>query len=737
MKLFQRTLWSFIGVIALQAALAGAALAAIFGSMQDEDAAREISTEAATAYESFNGWKLAFWKEINEAAEDRALARAVSASPDSPSSDDEAMRLLSRRLSASAASAMILRDKGTGVFRYMGPALPGLPDLSSFYYKKVHPYVEIAQARGNLWFVGAVRIAPGARRTLDLFILKKIDADLLGHLSYDPMVAIAAMVPGSGLKVAGMYSGPGGAPGAASSRLSFARDALVPSSFPGEGEAYAYYPRISGPGGPFSAVLRLTGFVADAGGEKPVLLAAVLSLAEYSARAARLQRSVLAVSLVVVAFTIIVALVLSGSIVSPVQSLSKAMRRIEGGDFRAEVRGPVSGELGELLEGFNGMARKLASDKLELEDYIAEIVGLKERGDGIIESIREGLAVIDPEGRVESANGSFRGLFGEAAGLPGAAIAGIDRGPFDEAFLETAREALRDRESRGGITRRAADGRSFELKLYPLVAATRPELARCIVVVEDVSERLEYEERVIQADRLASMGMLSAGVAHEINNPLSSILANVGNAISESGDPEVVGPLRVVEGETHRIARIVRQLLDFSAPRRQGGQADGARPRCDANAVARELVKLVGYPLRTEGRVEIVELLDPDCPEAAAPEDELKQVLLNLLKNALHAVGGAGRIKVETRAVGGGLELSVADDGPAIPDEILGRIFDPFFTTKAGAVPSGEAGAGLGLGLSVAYGIVTKRGGTIRAVNEPGGGVLFVVTLPAAFMEVR
>jgi PAS domain S-box-containing protein len=730
MKLFQRTLWSFVGVIGLQAALSGAALAAIFGSMQAEDAAREISTEAANAYESFNAWKLAFWKEINELAENPKLAAAVSSAGGSYASNDEAERILAQRLSFSVAQAMILRDTAAGSSRYLrAPPGSGFPDPTSFHIAKTHPYVEIIQARGNLWFVGVVRIAPGARRPLDLFILKKIDVDLLGHLSYDPMVAIAVMVPGGGPRMAGMYSGGIGVSGAAASTLSFARNAPLASGF--AGEAYASYPKVSGPGGPYSIALRLTGTVATEGGERPVLLGAVLSLVEYTARADRLQRSILSISFVVVAITIVVALVLSGSIVSPIRRLSKAMRRIEGGDYRAEVRGPVSGELGELLEGFNGMAGKLAADKLELEAYIAEIVGLKERGDGIIESIREGLALIDAEGRVESANGSFRGLFGEAAGLPGARIVEIDRGPFDEAFLEAAREALRDRESRGGITRRAADGRSFEIKLYPLVAATRPELARCIVVVEDVSARLEYEERVIQADRLASMGMLSAGVAHEINNPLSSILANVGNAVSESSDPEVVAALRVVESETHRIARIVRQLLDFSAPRRasmrRSGVPDEARPRCDANEVARELVKLVGYPLRVEGRVEFVELLDPDCPEAAIPKDELKQVLLNLLKNALQAVGGSGRIKVETKATEGGLELSVADDGPSIPDEVLGRIFDPFFTTKAG-----EAGAGLGLGLSVAYGIITKRGGTIRAINEADGGVLFVVTLPAA-----
>ncbi len=737
MKLFQRTLWSFVGVIALQAALAGAALSTIFGSMQAEDAAREMATEAANAYDSFNAWKLAFWKDINVLAEDAALARAVGAAALSPAWDQGVDRELSLRLSSSAAEAVALRDERIGISRYLvfrpEPSEAGLPDASTFFIRKEHPYVDIVSARGGFWFVGAVRIA----KRLDLFITKKIDADLVGHLSYDPMVAVALSMPGGGPTVVGRFSG-SGAGKAGERALAFAKSAISQAAGDAGDRAYVAYPRRAWLGGSFSMVVQRTGTIVLADGEAPVFLAAALSLDEYASREARLQRAVLAVSLIVVAFTIVVALLLSRSIVSPIRLLSRATRRIAEGDYRAQVRGPVTGphtgEIGELFDGFNGMARKLAADKLELEQRIAEIVGLKERADGIIESIREGLAVIDSEGRIESSNASFRALFGEAAGEKGALLEAIERGPFDEGIALAARGALHDKENRGGITRRAADGRTFEIKLYPLVAQSPPDGGRCIVIVEDASERLAYEEKVIQADKLASIGMLSAGVAHEINNPLSSILANLGNAISEARDPEAIASLRVVESETHRIARIVRQLLDFSAPRRApwGGRdwpGDSA-PRCDANAVARELVLLVGYPLRGVGRVEFRELLDPDCPKVAMAEDELKQVLLNLMKNALHAVGSEGRVLVETRATKCGVELYVSDSGPGIPAQVMARIFDPFFTTKASGAEEGDAG--LGLGLSVAYGLVTKRGGSIRAVNEPGGGALFLVALPAA-----
>jgi signal transduction histidine kinase len=732
MKLFQRTLWSFVGVIALQAGLAGAALTAIMGSMQAEDAAREIDAESSNAYESFNAWKLAFWKDINTLAEDGRLMRAVAESEGSPAWDRDVAQLLALRLSASPKAASV-RDEGTDLSRYidLGSTEAGLPDPGSFYIKKKHPYVEILSVEGSLWFVGAVRLAPRPSRKLDVFLLRKIDSDLVSHLSYDPMVAVAVSAPGG--SAAGRYSGPAASGKAGEEALALALDMLGPArgaSGAASDAAYVSYPRILWKGGSFAAVVSRTGSVAAREGEKPVLLAAVLSLADYGAREARLQRSVIAVSLVVVAITIIVALLLSRSIVSPISLLSLATRRIAGGEYGAEVAVTESGEIGELLAGFNGMSRKLAADKLELDEYIAEIVGLKERGDGIIESIREGLAVIDADGMLESANGSFRGLFPDSLVVSDMRLCDIERGPFDEGIVEAAREALRDRESRGGITRRAPDGRSFEIKLYPLVAATRAQDARCILIVEDASERLAYEARVIQADKLASIGMLSAGVAHEINNPLSSILANVGNAISESVDPETIASLRVVESETLRIGRIVRQLLDFSAPRPEGERPDDFPPRCDCNAVARELLLLVSHPFRGGASVEFRECLDPDCPEAAISEDELKQVLLNLLKNALHAVDSEGSIRVGTRTAGASVEISVADSGPGIPEGVIARIFDPFFTTGQ---PSAEkGGAGLGLGLSVAYGIVTKRGGSIRVTNEKGGGANFIVVLPAA-----
>ncbi|MGO8695931.1 MAG: sensor histidine kinase [Rectinemataceae bacterium] len=612
MKLFQRTLLSFAGAIFLQAALAGAALATIFGSMQTEDAARELKTEAESAYGAFNAWKLAFWKDINELAENGRLLHLVESARLSPSDVYAVEEALRQGLAGSGAESVFVEDgfSGRGRFLYRDPHDRGAPDGSRLSVARAHPYIEIVSTPEGLWFVGVVRIAPAARRPLDVFLLKRIDENLVSQLSYDPMVAV---VVSDGIRnILGRYPG---ASGDGRHPLENAGDFIGRIAGMRPENSYVLFPRRDGPAGSYAAVLQQSGSVSTPGGEATLTVSTVLSYELYEVRASRINGAVLAVSLIVAAFTIAAALALTRSIVDPVRRLSAAMRCVEEGDYGAAVQGRAGGELGELLTGFNGMARKLEADKSELDAYM--------------------------------------------------------------------------------------------------------------------SQRLAAEARMIQADRLASMSMLSAGVAHEINNPLSSILSNVQNLISEAPEGESVEALRIVERETKRIARIVRQLLDFSAPRYPGASSSEPFPRCSPAAVIDDLVILVGYPFRAEGRIRIVQDVAADCPDAAIAEDELKQVLLNLMKNALESIGERGTIVVGASAAPEGVELSVSDDGPGIPEEALGKIFDPFFTTKASRA---EGAVGIGLGLSVVYGIVTTRGGRISAENDPkgSGGAVLRVLLPAA-----
>jgi two-component system NtrC family sensor kinase len=249
-------------------------------------------------------------------------------------------------------------------------------------------------------------------------------------------------------------------------------------------------------------------------------------------------------------------------------------------------------------------------------------------------------------------------------------------------------------------------------------------------VAERTEQLRQAHQRLLQADRLASLGQLAASVAHEINNPLSGVLnysALMARILKEDGVPAERVPefrayLERVSEQTARAGRIVSDLLSFS--RRSKPQ----RVPADLNAIVRTTVSLVSHKLKLMA-VEAELRLDESLPRVCCDPSQVQQVALNLVMNAAEATRRhhAGRVSFSTRSAraGAAVELVVSDDGEGIPRELVDRIFDPFFTTK-------EEGKGLGLGLAVVYGIVQSHGGTIDVESRPGAGTTFTVTLPLA-----
>ncbi len=248
--------------------------------------------------------------------------------------------------------------------------------------------------------------------------------------------------------------------------------------------------------------------------------------------------------------------------------------------------------------------------------------------------------------------------------------------------------------------------------------------------VEERTEQLKLaQQKLMQADRLASLGQLSASVAHEINNPLSGVLnlsMLMQRVLKDDGIPkgreaEFRKYLDQVVAETARTGRIVSDLLAFS---RRGTPQ---RSDVDLNVVVGRTVSLVGHKLKLMN-VEVECALDAALPHVEADGSQLQQVVMNLVLNGAEATRkkGAGRLRVATRAVerGRGVVLEVKDDGEGMAPELKERIFEPFFTTK-------DEGKGVGLGLAVVYGIVQAHGGDIEVESAPGEGALFRVTLPA------
>jgi signal transduction histidine kinase len=229
------------------------------------------------------------------------------------------------------------------------------------------------------------------------------------------------------------------------------------------------------------------------------------------------------------------------------------------------------------------------------------------------------------------------------------------------------------------------------------------------------------ENRLVQAAKLAAVGEMAAGIAHELNNPLTSVTGFAELVLNDlPPDSPLRADLDLVIREARRARDVVRRLLDFAR------QSESARASASLNKVVEDVVALTRHLLHTNG-VELLLHLQEDLPWVLMDENQMKQVLLNLVHNALQAMPGGGQLEIRTAAfqkVGReGVIVSVRDSGVGIPPEIQTRIFEPFFTTKANR-------GGTGLGLSVTYGIVSAHGGEIELISQPGSGSTFTVWLP-------
>ena len=250
---------------------------------------------------------------------------------------------------------------------------------------------------------------------------------------------------------------------------------------------------------------------------------------------------------------------------------------------------------------------------------------------------------------------------------------------------------------------------------------------RALIFLRDVTQKRTQELSLLQAEKMSSIGILAAGVAHEINNPLNSV-AGYAEALQRrlKNCPELnddrrledFNPyLEVIVREVYRCKNIIDNLLSFSR------KSDGSRGRVDLNGIIREVLQLLQHKSRYES-ILVRESLAASLPVMHGDGGALRQVFLNLLLNAMQAITGEGTIEVSTRHAAGWLEASVTDDGSGIPAELIDQIWNPFFTTKT-------VGKGSGLGLALAYDIVKNHGGEIAVASTVGKGTEFIVRFPA------
>ncbi|MFI5279168.1 MAG: ATP-binding protein [Gemmatimonadales bacterium] len=353
---------------------------------------------------------------------------------------------------------------------------------------------------------------------------------------------------------------------------------------------------------------------------------------------------------------------------------------------------------------------------LQNASLIAILSTGKHEWEQLVDAIRPAIAVVDAAGGIRRANQAF-------AGLVGSPVTALTGRPWlfllPPAWADPVGRALSAPDGEGGEIR--TDQRTFSVRAHPL--SDEPGVS--VLLIEDVTETRRLQEQLIQSEKLSAIGQLIAGVAHELNNPLASVLG-FADFLSESGHmpAELAEPVRVIQQEAQRAAGIVRNLLTFA--RRQ----EPEHRHVDVGAILQRTVQLLGNELiglKVEPRLDIA----ADLPAVACSPNQLQQVFLNLINNGAQAIAAAGRggtVTISARPWLDGVAVEVKDDGPGIPDDLQQRVFEPFFTTKA-------AGQGTGLGLSISQGIIKEHGGRITLKSAPGEGATFTVELPAARPE--
>ena len=391
---------------------------------------------------------------------------------------------------------------------------------------------------------------------------------------------------------------------------------------------------------------------------------------------------------------------------------------------------PLSSEDMALLAAVAGqMATALENARLyrQLHVKARELDRLRAFNENILESLDDGLVVVDLDDKVVRWNTALETLYGVSrSAAAGRALDDL----FDGPCVEAVRAARRDSPTGAVLSRvplhcrGAKVGRTLIVNcaVVPLRTTVTEDGATegTVVIVEDVTSRVQFEEQLQISEKMASIGLLAAGVAHEVNTPLTGI-SSFTQMLLEGADPDDPRTrlLEKIERQTFRAAKIVNGLLNLSRP------ASGAVSELgvvDLNVVIADVLGLLEHQFATHS-VKLRRELSESPVLVLGIEHKLQQVFLNLFLNAKDAMPKGGWLSVRTAVDGNRVVAEVADTGSGIPNEYLARIYDPFFTTKA-------MNQGTGLGLSITYGIVREHDGAIDCDSQVGQGTRFVLSFP-------
>ncbi len=400
---------------------------------------------------------------------------------------------------------------------------------------------------------------------------------------------------------------------------------------------------------------------------------------------------------------------------TPIVDLEKGMNHLKAGTKIAPIPVNRHDELGKLSHSFNEMSEELQEKSLRLEQE-------KERLSVVVNGIDAGLALVTKDYLVTWMNPKLKGWFNhQGFQLPCYVLIGGKKQACDDCPI-TCPELEGNGDTIMRMMGKNEEERLFRHRVFPLTHAIEGE-GEYLVVIEDITEQKQIEEKMIQTDKLSALGLMASSFAHEVNNPLATInvyaedlIDRIDQQDEELDEDEMTLYLEKIKDNTERCKRITSNLLNFSR------KTNWTVAKIDMTETIQNSISLVTGSLKRKKIMLEIDIAN-DLPVFFGDSLKLMQVIVNLINNATDAVKEDGKIKIIAQEEKNVLCLYVKDNGCGIPEEIVGKIFDPFYTTK-------PVGKGTGLGLSVCYGIIEEFAGTIHVESRVGFGTTIKVQIP-------
>ena len=433
----------------------------------------------------------------------------------------------------------------------------------------------------------------------------------------------------------------------------------------------------------------------------------------------RVRNGLIIIAISALAISFVIVYFISHTITTPLKKLMMGVKRLKAGDYDHEVKVKGGGEMELLANAFDDM-------RLSLKDQIQQVKTSEDFLRRVIESTSDAIFTLDLQGRFTFANPRMKMITkyktDELKGKPFEKLVAKDKAPeIQKSIKKAAKLGVATLQQEIPLLPKEGPSAAVLISLAPLVKDF--QVYSIVGTATDISERIELERRLIQSERLASMGEAAASLAHEINNPLGIILGFTQDLLSETSKGESrYKYLKIIEQETARCAEVVKNLLDFTRSRPLEIRPTKIETLLDSS------LSLVNIKMKKQN-IALEKNIPSDLPLIKADSFQLRQVIVNILLNSIQSMPSGGKIMVSVSYDGKNkfsnyVIMEIADTGKGIPSSELDRIFDPFY--------SGKKPPGTGLGLAISRRIIEAHQGNIEFKSKLGEGSKCIIRLPIA-----